>query len=64
MSKKIRLTLTLVREFEPNPDHYPPGSTLEDICELERINADDDLDLLFAECDSLDIKAEIIEGNE
>lgn len=39
---KIKLTMTVVYEYEPTIAHYPEGSSSEDILEIDRINAEGD----------------------
>ncbi len=34
--QKLRITVTHVLEFTPDPDHYKPGATIEEIAAKER----------------------------
>lgn len=42
---KIRLTRAIIMEYEPNPEYYPEGSTIEEIAQYDCDS--DDQDLLF-----------------
>jgi len=57
--KKIRLIRTQIIEYVPNPEHYPEGSSIEDMARIDAEN--DDVDLTFAECDNEVVTYEIIE---
>ena len=59
MSKKIRLIRTIVKEYEPNPDYYPEGLSIEQMAELDANN--DDVELMFDEVDEDEISWEIID---
>ncbi len=59
--KKIRLTRTMILEFEPDPDCYPEGSTLEEMAELECNENFEDRDAQFSEAQSDTVTYEIIE---
>lgn len=56
---KIRLTRTTIVEYEPNPDYYPEGFTLEQMAKMDIEN--DESYLLFGNANSEEIKVEIIE---
>lgn len=58
MTKKIRLTRTTIFEYEPEAKYYEEGFTIEQMAEFDA-NADD-RDLLFSQCDSDEVKWEII----
>lgn len=45
MMKKIRLIRTMVMEYEPNPEHYPKGASLEEMAKMDM--SADDRELLF-----------------
>lgn len=61
--KKIRLIRTMIKEFKPNPNHYPENvNTIEEIAEFE-VNIEDK-ELQFEECDSDTVVWEIIESEE
>ncbi len=45
MKKKIRLTRTMVIEYEPVAEHYIEGLTIEQMAEVDANT--DDIDLLF-----------------
>jgi len=50
---RIRMTLTIVREYEPQPEHYPPDKqTPEGMLEVDLESANDDWLLFFAEEES------------
>lgn len=44
--KKIRLIRTMIVEYEPNPEHYPEGASIEEMAIIDV--ASDDVDLLFS----------------
>lgn len=57
--KAIRLIRTMVIEYTPDPNYYPEGATIEEMAEIDART--DDLDLLFEDCISDEVKYEIID---
>lgn len=55
---KVRATRTIVKEYEVNPDHYPKGSTTEDILKLDQQGLEDEF---FDDVDSDVVSLEIID---
>ena len=65
MAKKIRVTRKQVMEFEPNPNWYEEGSTIEEMVQAEKesianIGADEYFELGIRLID--DVSFEIVEG--
>jgi len=46
------VTRTQVRTYEVELKNYPPGVTVEEAVEMDCLNALDDPDLFFDDCDS------------
>ena len=59
MTKKIRLIRTMIIEYEPNPDYYDEGTTIEQMAQIDATL--DDRELLFDNCVSDEVKWEIID---
>lgn len=55
---KIRLIRTMIKEYEPDPEWCEPGMTIEQMAEQDA-NAED-LEILFEQCQSDEVKWEII----
>ena len=62
MPKIIRLTRTMVVEYEPNPDDYPYGYTIEQMAEKDADH--DDREMMFDECVSDEVIWEVVEVKE
>lgn len=62
---KIRLTQVIVKEYEPDPGHYPVGLSVNEMAEIDRENYDAEPGLLMEYADSIVTTAEFIddEGN-
>jgi len=56
---KIRLTRTMVTEYEPQVDYYPDGFTIEQMAQMD--SEADDLESVFMVCESDAVKWEIID---
>ena len=54
--KKIRLTRVEVVEYEPNPEYYPEGSTIEQMAQMDSAETNDVRDEIFMS----DLKSEKI----
>ena len=64
---KIRLTVTLVREFEPNPEYYPGMNSIEEMAEFERrelLDVENLLEALTFTHFDITAKAEVIRGDK
>lgn len=59
MTKKIKLTRTTIKTYEPDIECYPEGFTIEDMAKMDANS--DDKELLFDDCDKDEIIWEIIE---
>lgn len=59
---KIRLTHTMVTEYIPNPEYYEDGLTIEGMAQSD--TESDDLESVFAEVLSDEVKWEIVKGSE
>jgi len=58
---KIKLTRTVVVEFEPDPSLYPEGFTLEEMAENECLSDIEDREWQFEDAESDVITYQIIE---
>lgn len=64
---KIRLTVTLTREYEPNPKWYPGMTTIEEMAETDREQMEDPIilaDQVGNDWFAVSAKAEVIEEEE
>ena len=43
MTQKIKISILVEVEYEPNADHYPPNSTILDMMALDLESATEDL---------------------
>ena len=59
MAKRIRLTRTMVREYEPQKECYPKGCSIEDMAKIDAET--DEVELMFEFVDSDEVTYEIIE---
>lgn len=58
--KKIKITFTVTVEYEPNPEFYPAGSTIEEMLDIDIKNAEDDPFMVLPDCPEWKIKGEIV----
>lgn len=61
MTIKLRITGTFVREIEVEVDWYEEGATVEQIVAYETTAAGTDPEY-FMDCDSSDVKCEVLSG--
>lgn len=57
---KLRATMTVVYEYDVVKDHYPDGSTIKEILEIDKKGMEDDPDLFF-DSENADIRVRIEE---
>ncbi|MGM7720557.1 hypothetical protein [Metabacillus sp. Hm71] len=62
MTKKIRITRTMVIEYEPDPNYYPEGSTIEEMAQIDANT--EGFETTFAEWDDEIVTWEIIDETE
>lgn len=62
--KRIRLTRTMILEFEPDPDLYEEGYTIETMAQIECDSEIRDRELQFEDCQYDLISYEIIDCDE
>ncbi|NII54355.1 hypothetical protein [Luteibacter sp. SG786] len=58
---KIRLTMTVVREYEPVVDHYEGETDIHKMAEIDRKGAEGDVFLFLEFADSVSVKTEVVE---
>lgn len=61
--KKIRLTLTQVIEYTPNPEHYPDCNTIEEMAKYDA-KVEDINELFDNESTKVNVSWEIIDSEE
>jgi hypothetical protein len=61
MPKKIRVTVTSVIEYEPNPENYPGCNTIEEMAEFDRKAYDEDPQMIELADPTTVVKAEVVE---
>lgn len=59
--KKIRITMTIVKEFAPCVDNYEGLTDINDMAEMDRQSFDEDPMTLVEWADSITTIAEVIE---
>jgi hypothetical protein len=57
---KIKITIFAEKEYEPTPEWYPGGSTLEDIVEIDRRACIDNPEEFVAGADLVTVNAQVI----
>lgn len=58
---KIKLTFVIVKEYEPNPSHYPEEYTINDMLNCDLASSNDDPYLIIGDDADWKITGEIIE---
>lgn len=59
MTQKIRLVRTMVTEYEPIPEYYDEGATIEEMAEMDATS--DGLEFVFTELESDDVEWMIVD---
>ena len=59
--KKIRLIRTMVTEYVPETRYYEPGSTFEEIAQIDA--SSDDLESVFTELESDEVVWQVVDGD-
>lgn len=57
---KLRLIMTCIKEYELNPEHYPPNSTIAQMAQIDLENATADPEMTFETVDTQSITCEIV----
>lgn len=57
---KIRITMTVVREYVPVMDNYEGETDIQKIAEIDREGAEGDVFLFLEFADSVSVKAEVV----
>lgn len=58
---KIRITMTVVREYEPDEDNYEGEADMQKMAEIDRQGAEGDTFLFLEFADVVTVKAEVVE---
>lgn len=62
---KVKTTMILIKEYPINPEHYPEGSTVEQMMNLDLESFKDDV-LLFLDMQSegsMEVKSEVLHND-
>ena len=57
---KVKATYTVIKFYEADSKNYPPGSTPDEIIEVDREGIMADPELFFSDTDSEDLILEIV----
>jgi len=58
---KLKAVITIIYEYEPEKENYPPGSTIEDIIKIDKEGVEDDPELFLGSDNAeMEIKIEPI----
>ncbi len=47
--QKLIATMTVTVTYTPDPNNYPPGSTIDDMMEIDKGGLEEDPDLFFSD---------------